>query len=48
MILYDESVFVEATNDGFSVPSISVVLLRVMSFVEYQEIDLLNRYEGVH
>ncbi len=38
----------EATNDGVNSPSIGVVLLRVMSFIEYEKIDLLNRYERVH
>ena len=44
----DESDFVESTHDGVYLPSISVVLLCVMSFIEYKKIDLLHRYERAH
>ena len=44
----DKSDLAEFTNDGIYLPSISVVLLCVMSFIEDKEIDLLHRYERVH
>lgn len=44
----DESDLVEPTNDGVYLPSVSVVLLCVMSFIEYKKIDPIYRYERVH